>query len=193
MIPDEQDNQHLSTDAPEEQPSAQESSADIAAALQTEVAALNDKLLRTLADMENLRRRTAREKEETAQYAIAKFARDILTVADNFARALEAAPQKEDLPENLRNFIMGIEMTERELGAILERNGVMRIDPLGQPFDPNFHQAMFEQETADANAGTVVKVVAPGYRIGERLLRPAMVGVAKAPQIAAQDKPGETS
>ena len=149
---------------------------------EAELAALNDKLLRTLAEGENLRRRAQREREETSKYAIAGFARDVLGVADNLRRALEALPEgaaAEDGPA--KSFTEGVELTERELLGVLERHGVEKIDPEGQKFDHNLHEAMFEIPTAEAAPGTVVQVVQAGYVLNGRLLRAARVGIAKHP------------
>ena len=150
--------------------------------LEAEVAALNDKLLRALAEGENLRRRAQREREDTARFAIAGFARDVLAVADNLGRALEALPADARTGDGpLAPFVEGVELTERELQSVFERHGVQKIDPLGQPFDHNLHEAMYEVPTRDAPPGTVVQVVEPGYVLNGRLLRAARVGVAKAP------------
>ena len=149
---------------------------------EAEIAELNDKLLRTLAEGENLRRRAQREREETAKFAIAGFARDVLGVGDNLRRALETLPDgslAEDDP--MKPFIEGVELTERELLGILERHGVEKIDPAGRKFDHNLHEAMFEVPTTEAQPGTVVQVVEPGYVLNGRLLRAARVGVAKHP------------
>lgn len=152
------------------------------AAAEAEIAAQKDKLLRALAEQENQRRRFEREREDTAKYAIARFARDLLTVADNLQRALEAdgaaGAETADAPRT--GIAAGVAATERELIAAFERHGVRRIDPKGQKFDPHFHQAVFEVPDASNPPGTVVNVAAPGYVIGDRLLRAAMVGVAKA-------------
>lgn len=147
-----------------------------------EAAQLKDQLLRALAETENVRRRAQREREDAAKYAIANFARDVLQVSDNLHRALEAIPAgalAED--EALKNLHEGVTATERQLGAALERQQVKRIWPMGEKFDANFHQAMFEVPTADQAPGTVVQVMQAGYVIHDRLLRPALVGVAKAP------------
>lgn len=153
-------------------------------ALQAEVADIKDKMLRTLAEMENLRRRTEREVVDARQYAIANFARDMLTVSDNLRRAIDAVPQ--ELRENgeaaLKALVEGVEVTERGLEQALTKFGVKKIDTKGQKFDPAFHQAMFEMETTDAPPGTVTQEVQAGYVIGERVLRPSFVGVAKAPK-----------
>lgn len=150
-------------------------------ALRAENADLKDRLLRAMAEMENLRKRTEREKAEATLYAASNFARDILSVADSIGRALEAVPEKdrEQANEATRNLIAGIEVTEKELHSIFSRHGIRRIDPLGERFDPHLHQAMFEVPNANVPNGTVVQVVQAGYLIGERLLRPALVGVSR--------------
>ena len=164
--------------------------ADLAKA-QAEIADLKNQVLRALADTENLRRRFEREKEDAVKYASGKFAKDILSVADNMRRALESAPKDGADDETLKNLIVGVEATERELLNVFERYGIARIDPKGQRFDPNLHQAMFEIEDASVAAGTVLQVVAAGYVQHGRLLRAAMVGVSRGgPQPEAQ--PGQT-
>ena len=146
-----------------------------------EIADLKDKLLRALADAENQRRRTERQVSEANTYSVTGFARDLLAVSDNLRRALEAVPEGETLSDDLKSFFEGVEMTERELLNIFERKGITKIEPEGEKFDHNFHQALFEVEDSDAKPGTIVQVVQPGYVIKDRLLRPAMVGVAKGP------------
>ena len=148
--------------------------------LEAEIAEANDRLLRALAENENLRRRSKREREETARFAIASFARDVLPVADNLRRALEAVPGDPGENEALGSLVGGIELTERELAAIFERHGIERIDPAGEKFDHNLHEAMFEVPTADAEPGTVVQVFETGYVLNGRLLRAARVGIARA-------------
>lgn len=140
---------------------------------------LKDKLLRAAAEMENLRRRTARDVHDARAYAIANFARDMLSVSDNLRRAIEAVPDDARAGQaGLAALAEGVEMTERTMLSALERHGVKKLEPEGERFDPNFHQAMFEIPNPDVPAGTVLQVVQPGYSIGERVLRPAMVGVA---------------
>lgn len=151
---------------------------DLRAAL-AENEKLRDQLLRTLADAENTRRRAERDREEATKYGISKFAKDLLTVADNLRRALEAVAQTSDAADALKALAEGVAATEREMLAVFERNGMEKIDPADEPFDPNVHQAMFEMPGTDKPAGTVVQVMAPGYQLHGRLLRPAMVGVAK--------------
>lgn len=148
------------------------------AAAQGECAELRDKVLRTAAEMENLRRRLERDREDAVKYAAGKFAKDILSVADNLGRALAAVP-RDDTDPGLRNLVEGVAATEREMLNVFERHGIRRIQAEGQRFDPNLHQAMFEVADPTQPAGTVVQVVLPGYTLAERLLRPAMVAVAK--------------
>jgi molecular chaperone GrpE len=144
-------------------------------------AELKDRLLRTLAEMENLRKRTNREVTDARLYGVAAFARDILGVADNMRRALDAVSPdlRASAEAGVKALIDGVELTERELIKALEKNGVRQFSPRGEKFDPNVHQAMFEVPNASVPAGSVVEVVQPGYMIGERVLRPAMVGVSK--------------
>jgi molecular chaperone GrpE len=141
---------------------------------------LKDKLLRTLADMENLRRRTEREISDAKAYAVTSFARDMLGSADNLRRALESLPESAHTTEEpaLKALIEGVELTERDLVKTMERHGVRKIDPLAEKFDPNMHQAMFEAPDPEIGKGLVSKVVQAGYKIGERVLRPALVGVS---------------
>ncbi len=150
-------------------------------ALEREHAEMKDRLLRTLADMENLRKRTEREIADSRLYSVTSFARDLLVVADNMRRALEAVPPelRSAAETGVKALIDGIELTERELLKALEKNGVRQFTPQGEKFDPNLHQAMFEIPDATVPAGSVVQVVQPGYMIGDRVLRPALVGVSK--------------
>ena len=143
-----------------------------------QAAQLKDQLLRALAESENVRRRADRERADTAKYAITGFARDVLRVADNLRRTLDTVEKGEG---DLKALVEGVEVTERDLMATLEHHEVKMIDPLGEKFDYNLHQAMFEVPDADKEPGTVVEVVQQGYVIADRLLRPAMVGVAKTP------------
>ncbi|MAA99260.1 MAG: nucleotide exchange factor GrpE [Stappia sp.] len=150
-------------------------------ALQAENAELKDRMLRTMAEMENLRRRTEKELSEGRQYAVSSFARDMLGVGDNLRRALETVSDEARAAANeaLGALIEGVEMTERDLLNQLEKHGVKKVDPAGEKFDPNYHQAMFEVPNPDVPNNTVVQVMQAGYKIGERVLRPAMVGVSK--------------
>ncbi len=150
------------------------------ATLEGRIAELTDRLLRAHADMDNLRKRTERDKEETAKYAITKFAREVLSIGDNLQRAIAAVPAgAADADPALKALIDGVSMTDREFLNILERNGVKRIVPEGQPFNPHQHQAMTEVENPEVAPGTVVQVYQPGYVLEDRVLRPAMVVVAK--------------
>ncbi|HXD46341.1 MAG TPA: nucleotide exchange factor GrpE [Pseudolabrys sp.] len=171
---------------------AEAQAADPVAEAKREAAEFKDKLLRTLAEMENLRRRTEREVADARLYGIASFARDVLAVADNMHRALEAiGPElREQGDAKAKALIDGVELTERELLKTLEKNGVRKFSPQGEKFDPNVHQAMYEVPDADVPSGHVAHVVQAGYMIGERVLRPAMVGVAKAaPKPVSNDNP----
>ncbi len=156
---------------------------DPVAAARREAAEYKDKALRILAEMENLRRRTEREVSEARVYGIAGFARDVLAIADNMQRALDAiGPElRESADPNIKAFIEGVELTERELLKTLEKNGVKKFSPDGDKFDPNVHQAMYEIENADLPPAHVGQVVQAGYMLGDRVLRPALVGVVKAP------------
>ena len=150
-------------------------------ALSKEIAESRDKMLRTLAEMENLRKRTTREVADARIYAITGFARDVLDIADNLQRALDAVPAdtRASADPGLKALIEGVELTERSLLNALEKNGVKKFDPAGEKFDPNFQQAMYEVPYASVPSGTVVQVVQAGYMIGERVLRPALVAVSK--------------
>jgi molecular chaperone GrpE len=150
------------------------------AAVEAELADTKDRLLRALAEAENVRRRFQREREDSQKYAISGFAKDLLTVVDNLRRALDAMPEAEITDPRTRSLLDGVAVTERELLAAFERHGLRRIDPQGERFDHNFHQAIFEAERPGAPAGTVIEVLQPGYVLHDRLLRPAMVGIAKA-------------
>ncbi len=150
-------------------------------ALAKEASDLKDRLLRTLAEMENLRRRTEREVADARVYGVTNFARDILAVADNMDRAMKALDDeiRDKADAGVKALLDGVELTERELIKVMEKHGVKKIEPQGQKFDPNMHQAMFEMPDPSVPAGTVVQIMQPGYTIGERVLRPALVGVSK--------------
>ena len=172
--------------------------AELVETLARENAENKDRLLRTLAEMENLRKRTEREVADMRQYGIASFARDVLAVADNMERALEAldAELRETANPAIKTLLDGVELTERELLKVLEKHGVKKFEPKkGEKFDPNQHQAMYELPDPTQPAGTVAQVVQPGYMIGERMLRPALVAVAKGgPKPApANDNPDSPS
>ena len=175
-------------DGPSETAPRPKAEPDPVEAAQREAAEYKDKLLRTLAEMENLRRRTEREVADSRAYGITSFARDVLAVADNMHRALEAiGPElREQGDAKVKSLIEGVELTERELLKSLEKNGVRKFSPQGEKFDPNLHQAMYEVPNADVPPGHVAHVMQSGYMIGERVLRPALVGVAKAAPKARQ-------
>jgi molecular chaperone GrpE len=156
-------------------------------ALAREAAEARDKMLRTLAEMENLRKRTAREVSDARTYGISGFARDVIDIADNLQRALDAVPveARAAADPGLKALIEGVELTERSLHNALEKHGVRKFDPAGEKFDPNVHQAMYEIPDPSVPAGTIAQVIQSGYMIGERVLRPALVGVAKGGAKAA--------
>ncbi|MDB5446789.1 MAG: grpE [Phenylobacterium sp.] len=166
------------TPPPETEVPAAEAGGDTYDALRAETAALKEQVLRYAADAENTRRRAEREANDARAYAIQKFARDLLGVADNLARALAAQPA--DTGDSaVKNFVVGVEMTEKELLGAFERNGLKKIDPArGEKFDPHKHQAMMEQPGSDVTPGAVMQVLQPGYELLGRLVRPAMVVVA---------------
>ncbi|MEI7806221.1 MAG: nucleotide exchange factor GrpE [Hyphomicrobiales bacterium] len=174
---------------------AQPDPADHVAVALAAAADFKDRHLRALAEMENLRKRTERDVSEARLYGIAAFARDVLAVADNMHRALEAVgPElRQSKDASVKTLLEGIELTERELLKVLEKNGVKKLSPMGEKFDPNFHQAMYEIPDAEVPAGHVAQVMQAGYMIGERVLRPALVaiskGAAKAPAASANDNP----
>jgi molecular chaperone GrpE len=165
--------------------------ADAAAVLAREAAEFKDKLLRTLAEMENLRRRTEREVADARLYGITNFARDVLGVADNMRRALDAVGPdlRNSADAALKSLLDGVELTERELHKAFEKHGVRKLDPTGEKFDPNLHQAIYEVPDPSVPSGMVAQVVQPGYTLGDRVLRPAMVGVSKGgPKVAPNDR-----
>ena len=150
-------------------------------ALEEQVSELKDQLLRSVAELDNYRKRAEREKEQLRKFGIANFAKDLLSAADNLRRAVESGPSDlEGADESLKNLIVGVQMTEKELLNAFEKNGVRKIDPTGEKFDYNFHQAMFEVETDKEEPGLVMQVLQPGYAIEDRVLRAAMVGVSKS-------------
>jgi molecular chaperone GrpE len=165
-------------------------SAGTVAVLEGRISDLTDRLLRAHAEMDNLRKRTEREKDETAKYAITKFAREVLAVGDNLERATSAVPPgAADADPALKALVDGVSLTQREFFNVLDRNGVKRIDPAGLPFNPHQHQAMVEIDQPDVAPGTIVQVYQAGYMLGDRVLRPAMVVVAKGGEKpSAEDK-----
>jgi molecular chaperone GrpE len=160
------------------------------AELRAENTDLRDKHLRTIAEMENFRRRAEREKMDGMKYAISEFARDAVSIGDNLRRAIEAA-QKESRDENpaLKTLLEGVEVTERELIKVFERHGVTRFDPIGEKFDPHVHEAMIKVDVPNVPADTVVQVLQAGYKIGDRVLRPAAVIVAKGGSPVKAERP----
>jgi len=189
---DEDQAKSTSPETPDNADVSEELAGDLEGLL-AENADMRDRLLRTMADMENLRRRTEREKEDTARYANSNFARDVLTIGDNLRRAIDHVPADAAAQDPaLKSFLEGVELTERELLNMLEKHGVTKIEPLGQRFDPNQQQAMYEVPNTDVPDGTVVEVMQAGYTIGDRVLRPALVAVSKGgakPAPKAKPKP----
>lgn len=152
------------------------------AELEAEVAKFKDQALRALAEQENVRRRAQRDREDALKFATSNFAKDLVTVADNLRRAIDSVPEAQASGSDLlKNLLSGVSATERELLGAFEKHGIRKLDPLGDKFDHNFHQAIFELENTGKPAGTVVQVLQAGYTLHDRLLREAMVGVAKGP------------
>jgi len=181
-------------EAPVATEGAEPSAEERVAALEAELAEHKDQLLRALAETENVRRRAQREREDALKYAVAGFAKELLSVADNLRRALDSLPESEVKDERTRGLVTGVEATERELLSVFERHGLRRIDPDGERFDHNLHQAIFEAERPGKPGGIVIEVLQPGYVLHDRLLRPAMVGVAKqTPKPADSAEPAGTA
>lgn len=177
----EDDGVNQSAESGENPTSAQGAESVDVAKLQAELADAKDRMLRAMAEVENVRRRLEREKDDTARYAISRFAKDLLSVADNLQRALEAVPAGAlDGNEFLAKLVDGVSATERALTSVFERNGLKRFESADRPFDPNFHEVLFEMDAPGKPAGTIVQVLENGYTLGDRLLRPARVGVARA-------------
>ncbi|PCI86369.1 MAG: nucleotide exchange factor GrpE [Hyphomicrobiales bacterium] len=187
--------------APSEAEAAAEAIQAAATQIETltdEVASLKDRLLREMAEMENLRRRSAKEKIDANKFAITGFARDMISVGDNLNRALQALPAdvRENAADEIKNLFTGVEMTNQEMLNVFDRHGIKQINPMDEKFNPNFHQAMFEVPNIEIANGTVVEVVQVGYAIDDRVLRPALVGVSKGgpkivPQSIAEPDPAE--
>lgn len=168
--------------APADSPTLEEALQQIAV-LRKQLAEMQDKMLRALAEAENIRRRSERERQDTAKFSVGNFARDLLGVSDNLRRALNAIhADHQENNEQLKAIFVGVEATERELHRVFESNGIRKIDPIDQKFDPHQHEVIFEAPVEGKAPGTVIQVVEPGYMIWERLLRPARVGIAKAPE-----------
>jgi len=170
-------NQPEDQDAPNEETVENQQPAEEAA--KDDATAMKEQLLRAMAEVENVKKRAEREKQDAMKYATANFARDLLAVADTFERALASLPEDQQTDDVIKNFVSGIELTNKELQKAFEKAGIEKIEATGQPFDYNLHQAMTEIETIDHPAGTVVQEMQAGYMLKDRLLRPAMVAVAK--------------
>ncbi len=167
----------------------EENNTDTVSELEQKVLDLKDQLMRTLADGENLRKRTLKDIENSKKYSHIYFVKDLITSVDNFQRALKAVPEeKSSLPEPIQNLIIGLEIVEKEICVTLEKHNVKVIDPLGENFDYNFHQAMFEVPTNEEESGKVVEVSQKGYMLHDRLVRPAMVGISKKIEENDNDK-----
>jgi molecular chaperone GrpE len=166
-------------EAPEAQ--AEEPAADPLGALLAELEEAKQQILYAQAEIQNVRRRAEKEVQDAHAYSATKFARDVLSVADNLGRALDAIPAAMREDDAGKGLVTGLEATQRELASVFERNGITKIDAMGQPLDPNRHQAMMEMPNADVEPGTIVMEMQSGYMIKDRLLRPALVGVAKKP------------
>ena len=173
--------EHLRDDGGEDADAAEEALDDALASLRGDLENAKQEVLYARAETQNVRRRMEKDVQDARNYAATAFARDILSVADNLGRALDAIPAEQREDEKLKGFIAGIEATQRELEKVFNQNGITRIAAKGMPLDPNQHQAMMEIPTADAEPGTIVQEMQAGYMIKDRLLRPAMVGVAKKP------------
>jgi len=170
----------IEDDKSESSDSEEDNDNEIISDLEQKVLDLKDQLMRTLADGENLRKRTLKDVEHSKKYSHISFVKDLVSSVDNLQRALEAVPEdKSSLPEPIKNLIIGLEIVEKEITSTLEKHNVKQIDPLGEKFDYNFHQAMFEVPTNDDEPGTVVQVSQKGYILHDRLVRPAMVGISK--------------
>lgn len=180
---DEMPDEQVAAPAEDEAPPAE---GDRLAELEAELAETKDRMLRAMADTENMRRRAARDTDEARKYAVTGFARELLEVADNLGRALESVPAEAREQEQVKPLFEGVELTRKSLAACFERFKITTVAPeIGDRFDHNQHQAMFETETADHAPGSIIQVMQNGYMIADRLLRPAMVGVSKKPAAAA--------
>ena len=183
---DETISENNDEDLESEEEGTKETEVDI---LKEEIKTLKEEKIRVLAEMENLRKRFEREKIDSIKYGSVNFARDILSPGDNLERALSAINEEEEHPQSIKNLIEGLLMVKKELSTALEKNGITKIDSLDKKFDPNLHQAMMEIENNDLDEGIVVQEIQSGYMMHDRLLRPAMVGVSKKPQKAAEAGP----
>lgn len=169
--------------APPQQQAGAKEPTDKKPTAEEQLADLNEKFMRLAAELENTRRRASRDRSEALKYGIASFARDMIAVSDNLARALTSIDEdaRTQLPENARNLLDGVAATQRDLMAVLERHDIVKMTPLGEKFDPNLHEAMFETAYTDKENGTIIEVVETGFMIGDRLLRAAKVGIVKNP------------
>ena len=168
-----------------------EAPAEVEVDPQEEINALKDRLLRANAEAENLRKRSERQVSDAASYAITSFARELLSVSDNLRRALDSLPDDPDASEALKTFLEGVELPERELLNVCEKQGIQKLNPVGEKFDHNFHQAMFEIDDPSSAPGDIIQVIQPGYALKDRLLRPAMVGVNKRSAKPESDESSE--
>ncbi|MFP4098126.1 MAG: nucleotide exchange factor GrpE, partial [Alphaproteobacteria bacterium] len=176
--PPQQDQKRASSKAkPDTHPSNESIQIQV---LQEQLDRAKEQMIRALAEAENTRKRAIKERQDASKFAVSSFARDLLSVADNLRRALEAVPEElvAQFPQ-VKNLTDGIEATERELLQCFSKNGIKKIEPMGEKFDPNFHEVMFEAPVPNTESGTIIQIVEPGYTINERILRPARVGVAK--------------
>ncbi len=181
-MPENPQDETVETSAPDTQPAA-EAPQDLMAArlkaLEAELDMAKDKMMRALADSENTRRRAVKEREDAGKYAVTNFARDLLDFSDNFKRALGAIPPELAEDEKVSGVIAGLEAMNRDLISVFDRHGIKKIEPLDEPFNPNFHEVMFEAPVPGKPGGTVIQVIDAGYILNDRLLRPARVGIAK--------------
>jgi molecular chaperone GrpE len=162
--------------------------------LEAEIVQMKDQILRALAETDNIRKRAIKEREDASKYSVTSFAREMIDIADNFQRAIDAVPAESvEADPVLKNLMDGIQATERAMIKALEKHGIKKVEPLGQPFDPNFHEVMFEAPMPGKAAGTVIQVIDSGYVIHDRLLRPARVGVAKGEDGATPHRIDETA
>jgi molecular chaperone GrpE len=184
----------LETAAETANPAEVEAPGDPTAVLEAEISSLKDQLLRALAETENLRRRSRRERDDALKYAAVPFIRDLVGATDNLRRAMNSVSSEAlEADEHLKTLMAGLEMTEMELATVFERHHVVKIDPMGARLDPHSHEAMFEVPDTETPSGTVVQVIQPGYRLHDRLLRPAQVGVAKGGPAARPQPEAKTA
>ena len=183
---DETISENNNEDVESEEEGTKETEVDI---LKEEIKILKEEKIRVLAEMENLRKRFEREKIDSIKYGSVNLARDVLSPGDNLERALSVINEEEEQSQSIKNLIEGLLMVKKELSTALEKNGITKIDSLDKKFDPNLHQAMMEIENDDLDEGVVVQEIQTGYMMHDRLLRPAMVGVSKKPQKAAEEEP----